>query len=337
MKTRCQLSAFIGLLLVVLAGAGCGREARPPARPDAGSPRLLAATPLAGQPCVLAELGLELLPVAAGTFRMGSPLGEPGRTMAEGPPTWVVISQPFWLGRTPVTHGQWRAVMGSDLVDQARKVFPRDRNPARLLTATADDAAMYFVTWHEAVEFCERLNARARAEGTLPRGYAFGLPTEAQWEYACRAGTMDATPAGPMEAISPNHAPVLDPIAWYAGNSSVGYQGSGWDTSGWPGKQYPGGLAGVRRVGLKAPNAWGFHDMLGNVNEWCRDRAADALPGGRVTDPTGPTAGHERIVRGGSWHSPAAYCRSAYRAWSIPDGRMPFIGFRLALVPVAVK
>jgi formylglycine-generating enzyme required for sulfatase activity len=295
------------------------------------------AAPETGRPFTLADLALEMRPIPAGTFRMGSPFDERGRTLAEGPQTWVTISRPFWLGRTAVTHAQWKAVMGTDLVEQARKGFPRETNPARLLNATADDVAMYFVNWHEAMAFCEKLNVRARAEGSLPQGYEFTLPTEAQWEYACRAGTTAATPAGPMTIISDNHAPVLDEIAWYAGNSSVGYQGRGWDTSGWPGKQYPGGPAGVRPVGLKQPNAWELYDMLGNVRQWCRDFASDALPGGKVTDPTGPSRGYDRMIRGGSWHSAAPYCRSAYRTWSIADGRLPFIGFRLALAPVPAK
>jgi len=265
---------------------------------------------------------------------MGSPFGEAGRIRAEGPQTWVTLSRPYWLGRTAVTHGQWKTVMGTDLVEQARKGFPRERNPARLLNNTSDEAAMYFVSWHDAVAFCAKLNERARAEGTLPKGYAFTLPTEAQCENASRAGTTEATYAGPLYYLSDNNAPELDPIAWYAGNSSVGYHGPGWETTTWQGKQYPGGRAGVRQVGLKQPNAWELHDMLGNVHEWCHDFSAEALPGGRVQDPTGPAAGYEHIVRGGSWHSPAMYCRAAYRAWSNPDSRLPFIGFRLALAPV---
>lgn len=312
---------------------GCTPAPDEAAVPPPPGGRLLAVRPALNQPLVLAGLGLEMRPIPAGSFEMGSPFTEPGRTSLEGPRTQVTLSRPFWLGRTAVTHGQWKAVMGTDLVAQTRLGFPRDKDPTRLLTGTGDDVPMHFVSWQEAQAFCARLNAWARAEGSLPEGYEFTLPTEAQWEYACRAGTTEATYAGPMIIAEVNHAPVLDAIAWYAGNSSVGYRGRGWDTSSWAGKHHPGGRAGVRVVGLKEPNAWGLHDMLGNVYEWCQDRATDALPGGSVVDPAGPDSGTDRIVRGGSWHSAAGPCRAAYRAANIPDGRLPFIGFRLALAP----
>lgn len=332
-----QLLPHVLRRLLPLAGvllAGCGKEAASLAPPAALPGRLLAAAPEAGRTFVLSGLELEMRPVPAGTFRMGSPFGEPGRTSGEGPQTWVKISRGYWLGRTPVTHAQWRAVMGTDLVAQVRKAVPGTGNPARFLAGDDDDAAMYFVSWDEAMEFCARLNARARTEGVLPAGYEFTLPTEAQWEHACRAGTTAATYAGPLELAGENHAPVLDAIAWYAGNSSVGYRGRGWDTSTWAGKQYPGGMAGVRRVGQKEPNPWGLHDMLGNVYEWCRDFSTPNLPGGSLTDPRGPESCIDRIVRGGSWHSAPGRCRAAYRAWNAPDARMLFIGFRLALTPV---
>lgn len=331
----CTFVCGLGLGLVLV---GCAQESGPAeARNAPGGSSLLPASPVSGQQFTIVDLGLEMRPVPAGSFRMGSPLGEPGRNTAEGPQTWVTISRPYWLGRTTVTHRQWRVLMGTDLTMQAQKAFPRDKNPAGLLAGTDDDVAMYFVNWNEAIAFCEKLTARARAEGSLPSGYEFTLPTEAQWEYACRAGSVDATYAGPMLVMGINNAPVLDEIAWYAGNSSEGYQGRGWNTADWPGKQYPGGRAGVRRVGLKQPNAWGLCDMLGNVYQWCLDFPTDSLSRSSVTDPVGPASGSDRIVRGGSWHSAATYCRSSYRAWSIPDGRLPFIGFRVALAPVRAR
>jgi formylglycine-generating enzyme required for sulfatase activity len=227
--------------------------------------------------------------------------------------------------------------MGVDLADQVRKAFPADANPLRRLAGTVDGVPMYFVTWREAMEFCARLNERARTEGWLPAGYAFTLPTEAQWEYACRAGSTEATYNGPLTRRGENHAPELDAIAWYAGNSSVGYRGRGWDTADWPEKQYPGGLAGVRTVAQKQPNAWGLHDMLGNVYEWCRDHPTPALPAKPVQDPVGAADGIDRVVRGGSWHSPPDFCRAAHRAWSNPDERSQFIGFRVALAPAVSR
>ena len=146
---------------------------------------------------------------------------------------------------------------------------------------------MYWVSWEEAVAFCRRLTERERAEGRVPAGYEYRLPTDAEWEYAARAGTTTATYAGELEIKGFANAPVLDPIAWYRGNSSEGYTGKGVDTSAWQEKQYPGGIAGPRTVATKRPNAWGLYDMLGNVWEWCGDWYSYKLPGGSVSDPTG--------------------------------------------------
>jgi formylglycine-generating enzyme required for sulfatase activity len=334
--TRLGRHPFICGLILTAAGllAGCGPgPAAPEASFDPARSHFSPARPVGGQPFTIKDLGLAMQPIPAGKFLMGSPGEEPGRTVLEGPPTEVTISRPFWLGRTPVTQAQWRAVMGTDLAGQVKKYFSNDNDPARLLSGTGDEVAMYYVSWDDAAAFCAKLNDRARAEGSLPAGYEFTLPTEAEWEYACRAGTTAATYAGPVSYYGSNDAPRLDLIAWYAGNSSVGYEGAGWDTSGWPGKQYPGGQAGVRRVGQKQPNAWGLYDMLGNVYEWCLDYASPALPGGSVVDPTGPGEGLDRIIRGGSWHSAAVYCRAASRKWNGPSNGLPFIGFRLALAP----
>ena len=292
---------------------------------------------LAGEPALrpggVTIAGVELQPISAGVFLMGSPASEPGRGLSEGPRTRVILSKPFWLGRTDVTHAQWKAVMGSDLTEQARKAFPNDSQFAQSLAGTGDHVAMYYVSWDDAMAFCRKLTERALADGTLPAGYLCTLPTEAQWEYACRAGTVEATYAGPLQILGKNNAPVLDAIAWYGGNSSVDYYGPGLDTRDWPEKAYPGGTAGPREVGLKQPNAWGLCDMLGNVYQWCRDFPAAALAGGTANDPAGEPQGSDRSVRGGSWHSDATFCRAAYRARNIPFNRSLFIGFRVALVP----
>jgi len=301
-------------------------------------------------------LDLKLMPIPAGTFTMGSPPDEVGRGGNEGPQTRVTISKPFWLGRTEVTQAQWRVVMGTSLEEQVRRMLAdntlyglggkqrqtlRDYyehqtdGANRLVFNTSSDAPMYFVNWDESVAFCRRLTEREHATGRLPSGYEYRLPTEAEWEYACRAGTSTATYVGNLEILGTNNAPALDDIAWYGGNSSVGYKGKGRDTSAWPGKQYPGGTAAQRAVGTKEPNAWGFYDMLGNVWEWCADWYFKNLPGSEALDRRGPESGSYRVWRGGSYsYGPARECRAASRTANIPSIRVSDLGFRVALAPV---
>ncbi|MDI1337975.1 MAG: SUMF1/EgtB/PvdO family nonheme iron enzyme [Lacunisphaera sp.] len=299
-------------------------------------------------------LRLELAAIPAGEFLMGSPDDEPGRYTDESPRTRVAFSRDFWLGRKLVTHAQWRAVMGTSLADQARLGIEDDTeyemdgkmqtlrsawgvergsDPAVMVGPAGDDAPMYYVCWAEAREFCRRLTEQERAAGRLPEGFEFNLPTEAQWEYGCRAGTRGATYAGPMEIRGEHNAPVLDAIAWYGGNSSVRFAGKGWDTAAWKEKQYPGGQAGQRNVGLKGANPWGLHDMLGNLWEWCLDLYAK-YPGGAVTDPIGGTMGSTRVVRGGGWNCKARDCRTAGRNQNAPGARRNAFGFRVGLTPI---
>jgi formylglycine-generating enzyme required for sulfatase activity len=323
----------------------------------------------AAEPRTVPGLGLTFMPIPAGTFTMGSP----ARNEKDRSPPRVTIAQPFWLGRTEVTQGQWKALMGTDVVEQVRRQLAEDAlagtqlsrrdgvtrtnvsDPRELVYNTADDAPMYWVSWEEAIAFCRRLTERERAEGRLPAGYEYRLPTDAEWEYAARAGTATATYAGELDTKGFANAPVLDPIAWYRGNSSEGYTGRGVDTSAWPEKQYPGGIAGPHAVATKRPNAWGLHDMLGNVWEWCADWYAPKLPGGSVTDPAGPTArntvqeaanlaaganltvettrGAGRVVRGGSWNGAPHVIVATRGIWQLPSQRESALGFRVALAP----
>lgn len=246
--------------------------------------------PSARQPNhVIPDLGLELLWVAPGTFTMGSPPDEPNRHKAEGPPVRVTLTRGFWLGRTEVTQAQYRAITGT--------------NPSTF-QAAGPNAPAERVSWLDAMAYCRKLTERERAAGRLPEGCVFTLPTEAQWEYACRAETTGAYPGEP------------DSMGWNAGNSG--------------GTTHP--------VGEKKSNPWGFHDMSGNVLEWCRDWYGD-YPRGATTDPTGPERGYYRIARGGSWRQDVAVGRSAARAGG-SAGRLDYtLGFRLALcaVPPARK
>ena len=148
------------------------------------------------------------------------------------------------------------------------------------------------VSWADAQEFIKRVNG----SGVIPSGWKFALPTEAQWEYACRAGE-----AGPYSGGS------IEQVAWYDRNST---------------RQ-------THDVGTKKANAWGLHDMHGNVWEWCADWINDTLPGGR--DPTGTSSGSNRVFRGGSWNIDSGLCRSAYRVGGAPDLRSSNLGFRLVL------
>jgi formylglycine-generating enzyme required for sulfatase activity len=208
----------------------------------------------------------------------------------------------------------------------------RDDDPTRLVFIQSPSICMYLMSWEEAVEYCKKLTEKERAAGKIPAGWRYSLPSEAQWEYACRAGIETTLYSGEMSIVGSNNAPALDAIAWYGGNSSEGYTGLGTDTKAWPEKQYPGGTAGPRRVGQKKANAWGLHDMIGNVWEWCADwYAADITSS--LTNPTGPTSGADRVFRGGSWRDFASSCRAANRGSIVPGSRNYFLGLRPALVP----
>lgn len=230
---------------------------------------------------VIADLGLEMIWVEPGTFTMGSVANEPERNKAEGPQHTVTLTNGFWLGRTEVTQGQYEKVTGV--------------NPSTF-KAVGEHAPVERVSWIDAMAFCRKLTERERAAGRLPEGYHYTLPTEAQWEYACRAGNPGAYAGEP------------NAMAWCDTNSG--------------GTTHP--------VGQKQPNAWGFHDMSGNVLEWCYDWYGDYSKDAQV-DPTGPSRGYYRIARGGSWRAELRVGRSAARAGG-SAGRLDYtLGFRLAL------
>ena len=271
--------------------------------------------------------------ISPGVFTMGSPAAEPGHHADEAPQTKVTLSKGFWLGTTPVTIGQWQAVMGQDVRGQLMRViddntlynldgkwqtkrdymhFSRER-AAEYLAGESADLPMYFVTWDDAMEFSRRVTALERAKGRLPSGYEYALPSEAQWEYAARAGTSTATYAEPLDAI-----------AWYSDNSADGYRGKGFEVA-------AGAIGGPRAVAGKRPNHWGLYDMAGNVWQWCRDWYGP-YPGGTAIDPAGPASGVTRVNRGGSFGSGASDERSASRAGNPPAEASAYRGFRLALV-----
>jgi len=247
--------------------------------------------------------------IRSGRFVMGSPETEAGRFDNEGPQHEVTIGRGFWLGDTPCTQALWHAVMGD--------------NPSRFQTA---ERPVEQVSFEEMQTFFQRAGER------VPK-FGLRLPSEAEWEYACRAGTLTATYAGDLEILGDANAPVLDPIAIYSGNSGVGFElEDGEDLSKFLSNfQYPKSKSGTHPVGKKLPNPWGLQDMLGNVYEWCADtwheNYNDAPADGRpwVNDQSA-----KRVVRGGSWSSYARNARAAIRIAYDPGDRFKNLGFRCA-------
>jgi len=219
------------------------------------------------------------------------------------------LNHGYWMAETPCTQELWEAVMKNN-----PSRFKSPRRPVEQ------------VSWEDLEEFMKRLN-RLIDEDQGPKAR---LPTEAEWEYACRAGTTTATYAGEIEILGENNAPVLDPIAWYGGNSGGKFDlDSGVDSSDWPKKQYPHTRAGTREVGSRQPNGWGLYDMLGNVFEWCAD-VKTSYEAVAVEDPGLVEArGPRRVFRGGSWNDYARGVRAAYRHWLAPGNRRDSLGFRL--------
>jgi len=247
--------------------------------------------------------------IPPGQFMMGSPESEVGRWDDEGPQHPVTISQGFWLFDTPVTQALWQAVMGDNPSEFKSLKRPVDT-----------------VSWDEASAFIDKLNDR------IPE-LLLSLPTEAQWEYACRANTETSTYNGQLEIVGELNGPILDEIAWYGGNSGVDFDlDNGRDSSGWAEKQYDHVKAGTREVALKRPNDWGLYDMLGNVLEWCRDGQRRYQDKDEV-DPVGDLKeGVSRVLRGGSWIDDARGLRTAGRYANVPDIHDYSIGLRCARV-----
>ena len=212
------------------------------------------------------------------------------------------------MGKYEVTQGEWERVMGS--------------NPSYFESCGAR-CPVESVSWEDVQEFIQRLN-----ELEFESGHVYRLPTEAEWEWATRAGSAGATPEGDLRILGEHNAPVLDGQAWYGGNSGVSYAGRNAECSEWEEKQYEAERCGTHPVGLKRANGWGLHDMLGNVWEWTADWYGD-YPSGTVKDPRGPSTGSSRVYRGGGWNSSARSVRSAGRSYYSPGGRYYSIGFRL--------
>ncbi|MFC1859131.1 formylglycine-generating enzyme family protein, partial [Thermodesulfobacteriota bacterium] len=232
------------------------------------------------------SLGMAFKLISAGAFTMGSPLDEPGRQSDELQHQ-VTLTQSFYMQTTEVTQGQWQAVMGN--------------NPSHFANC-GDNCPVEYVSWEDVHLFIAELNNRG--EGT------YRLPTEAEWEYAARAGSTTAFANGDITETDCGHDPNLDAMGWYCGN----------------------GASITHLFAQKQLNAWGLYDMHGNVWEWCQDWYG-TYPSGSMVDPQGPSNGSHRVARGGSWYHSAGYCRSAIRGLISPGERYYFLGFRLVRIP----
>ncbi len=312
----------IGLLFLTMCfvfgqlEAGWGKKKEREKEKQAEEKLVLPKNPQNGQNYILELPGgvkLELLWVAPGKFKMGSPRHEQERGSDEFLHQ-VELTSGFWLGKFEVTQLQWEAIM--------------EKNPSNFAEA-GKNAPVEKVSWNNALQFSQKVTEQERGENRLPAGFEYTLPTEAQWEYACRAGTVKALYTGDLMVEGERNGPELDPIAWYGGNSGVDYDG-GHDSSAWKEKQYDHSKAGTHAVGMKQPNNWGFYDMIGNVYELCYDWKGK-YPKGPALDPQGPPKGSKRIIRGGGWFSKAGKCRSANRNDRIPVFGNSSVGFRLSL------
>jgi formylglycine-generating enzyme required for sulfatase activity len=245
------------------------------------------------------SLDIEAAIISPGSFLMGSPEHQVPRYLDEGQ-VRVEITRGFMIAKKPVTQRFWKAFMGTDPWVGTDRVRHGDNYPA------------VCVSWDDAVAFCDQLTEFARSKSVLPPGVVFRLPTEAEWEYACRAGTTTAYSFGDDETV-------LGDYAWFGGNTAS--------------EQY------AHEVAQKKPNPYGLYDMHGNIWEWCLDLYGP-LRGG--IDPSGPSDRSDpvsedgvsyRVFRGGCWRVDALMCRSANRDFHVPTSRDRTLGFRVVLGP----
>jgi formylglycine-generating enzyme len=320
--------AFIALGMVVSYFLNPSREPPPPSvvspvrkrpvpdvRISEGLPTRIDAEELALAGRERDDNGLKLILCwcPPGEFSMGGgPKGLAGRFL-DGEPARATLRRGFWIGKFEVTQAQWQLVMGRDLLQQ-RSMDPSQPRPLgdnskRDHAGMGPDFPIYFTSYVEAREFCDRLTGAEREAGRLESAWAYSLPTEAQWEFACRAGTTTATAFGDR-----------------LGSTQANFDGTV------PFNNAPPGpfLRGTKPVGSYPANAWGLHDMQGNVWEWCRD--VYPRPPVRGVDPFQRPSSLDRTIRGGCWYEPGHRCLSTTRAPIRAKGGGSGLGFRVALV-----
>jgi formylglycine-generating enzyme required for sulfatase activity len=297
--------------LCILVGCGQTPDTEPNARPDTeGSAKAIFVGTKAGEEWDGNGLKMKFCWCPAGKFRMGNPKDEENREDTEDQVS-VTLSRGFWLGKYELTQGEWKGLM--DSVPWSGDEFVKE----------GSDFPATHVGWKDAMNCCDEFTRQERAAGRLPADWQYTLPTEAQWEYACRAGKQNRFGFGDDEAQ-------LREYAWFCENAlSVN-------------ERY------AHHVGKKRANAWGLHDMTGNVREWCRDWFWD-LPGG--TDPEVKSDEHGvktdedgqkvlqisagRATRGACWWEKRQDCRAGTRGQEFPHKQLYYQGFRVALVQSA--
>lgn len=264
--------------------------------------------------------------IPPGTFVMGSPPAERGREtfpFADETQREVTLSRGFWMGKYEVTIDEYRAFLlaGGDQngVDWGSADCPILRDSSFSLRGNnvgqSGTQPMVEVSWYGARAYCQWLTQTERAAELLLPEYEYRLPTEAQWEYACRAGTTTRFSFGDVlecnNDSSCDFCAEMDRYMWWCGNSGNQSQ----------------------PVGQKLPNPWGLYDIHGNVREWCSGWLGD-YPTGSLVDPTGPASGTSRVYRGGNWVQSAQEARCAFRIYDLPTDSWRGLGFRVALVPI---
>lgn len=257
------------------------------------------------------SIGMKLTRIPKGTFMMGSPRNglndPPEKPNRWGPDEWdierqheVTLARDYFLGCFQVTQAQYYQIMGNNpSFFKGEKLAERDPQTNQLVKEV--DNSNYpvdTISWHDAVEFCRKLSELPEEKAA---GRVYRLPTEAEWEYACRAGSQAAYFFG-------DDPESLGDYAWFVRNSRNS----------------------THPVGQKKPNAWGLYDMTGNVWEWCHDRY-DKYPKQAVNDPAGPAEGSAAVIRGGSWHYDSEVCRSGFRSYYPLSCPYISLGFRVAM------
>jgi formylglycine-generating enzyme required for sulfatase activity len=293
----------------------CLEFLQPPASPYLWGDKSAPATGKRFYRAVVFPAPTNMVFIPPGTFRMGSPTNEVDRSDNEGPQTAVTISRGFWIGKYEVTQGEYLAVVGSN---------PSFFNGVRDYPVPGTDYGsvpnrpVEQVTWPNATNYCGKLTQRERAAGRIATNAVYRLPTEAEWEYACRAWTSTRFSYGD----DPGYTVYTNDTRLTVGYTNLTHYAWYWENAG----------DVTHPVGQKLPNLWGLRDMHGNVGEWCQDWYGD-YPGGLALDPPGPATGSHRVIRGPDWLYQAPSYRSASRGYGDPDEYFFGSGFRVVLAP----